>query len=261
MGLPHVVVRFYTNPDGRSARRTTVGVLAMLSVFYLMPTAYGVLGRIYASDLVASGQDRLRRADAARPDARRLGRGRAHRAARRPAPSRPSCPRRRGWWSRSAACSARTCSAAASTRSQAFRVGGVFAATGTLALVARHPGPAGRPRGRARVRRRRVDLLPAAAARHLVARADRPRRDRGHARRRGALGQRRARGDGGRGSRADGGVPCSRSRPCSRCRSPSRRWSGCRWRTGPGYRSTSAARWCGCTCPRRSRSTAAATSR
>jgi cation/acetate symporter len=56
MGLPHVVVRFYTNHDGRTARRTTVGVLAMLSVFYLMPTAYGVLGRVYASDLVASGR-------------------------------------------------------------------------------------------------------------------------------------------------------------------------------------------------------------
>jgi cation/acetate symporter len=55
MGLPHVVVRFYTNPDGRSARRTTVAVLAMLSLFYLLPTAYGALGRIYASDLIASG--------------------------------------------------------------------------------------------------------------------------------------------------------------------------------------------------------------
>jgi len=56
MGLPHVVVRFYTNHDGRSARRTTVLVLAMLSVFYLLPTAYGVLGRIYASDLVAGAR-------------------------------------------------------------------------------------------------------------------------------------------------------------------------------------------------------------
>src|SRR5699024_1892560 len=30
MGLPHVLVRFYTNPDGRAARRTTVTVLVML---------------------------------------------------------------------------------------------------------------------------------------------------------------------------------------------------------------------------------------
>jgi cation/acetate symporter len=56
MGLPHVVVRFYTNHDGRAARRTTLAVLVMLSVFYLLPTAYGALGRIYASDLVASGR-------------------------------------------------------------------------------------------------------------------------------------------------------------------------------------------------------------
>jgi cation/acetate symporter len=56
MGLPHVVVRFYTNHDGTSARRTTLGVLAMLSVFYLLPTAYGALGRVYASDLVGAGR-------------------------------------------------------------------------------------------------------------------------------------------------------------------------------------------------------------
>jgi cation/acetate symporter len=55
MGLPHVVVRFYTNHDGYAARRTTVVVLAMLSVFYLLPTMYGVLGRVYASDLVRRG--------------------------------------------------------------------------------------------------------------------------------------------------------------------------------------------------------------
>jgi len=53
MGLPHVVVRFYTNPDGRAARRTTLIVLALLGTFYLLPTIYGVLGRIYASDLIA----------------------------------------------------------------------------------------------------------------------------------------------------------------------------------------------------------------
>jgi cation/acetate symporter len=56
MGLPHVVVRFYTNRDGRAARRTTVRVLVMLSAFYLLPTLYGVLGRVYASDLIGSGR-------------------------------------------------------------------------------------------------------------------------------------------------------------------------------------------------------------
>ncbi|MGH3496088.1 MAG: cation acetate symporter [Nocardioidaceae bacterium] len=51
MGLPHVLVRFYTNPDGRAARRTTLVVLGLLSTFYLLPTAYGVLARLYASNL------------------------------------------------------------------------------------------------------------------------------------------------------------------------------------------------------------------
>ncbi len=56
MGLPHVVVRFYTNPDGRAARRTTLIVLGLLGTFYLLPTLYGVLGRIYATDLIDSGR-------------------------------------------------------------------------------------------------------------------------------------------------------------------------------------------------------------
>ena len=56
MGLPHVVVRFYTNPDGRTARRTTVVVLALLGLFYVLPPVYGALGRIYAPDLIGSGR-------------------------------------------------------------------------------------------------------------------------------------------------------------------------------------------------------------
>jgi Na+(H+)/acetate symporter ActP len=56
MGLPHVVARFYTNSDGRAARRTTMGVLGLLSLFYLLPTMYGVLGRIYSFRLVEEGR-------------------------------------------------------------------------------------------------------------------------------------------------------------------------------------------------------------
>lgn len=56
MGLPHVLVRFYTNPDGSAARRTTLLVLILLSVFYLLPTIYGVLARVYAPDLLVTGQ-------------------------------------------------------------------------------------------------------------------------------------------------------------------------------------------------------------
>lgn len=60
MGLPHVLVRFYTNPDGRAARRTTLIVLALLGAFYLFPTVYGALARLYTPDLLLTG-----RADAA----------------------------------------------------------------------------------------------------------------------------------------------------------------------------------------------------
>ncbi len=56
MGLPHVLVRFYTNPDGRGARRTTLVVLALLGVFYLFPTIYGALGRLYTPQLLLTGQ-------------------------------------------------------------------------------------------------------------------------------------------------------------------------------------------------------------
>ena len=56
MGLPHVLVRFYTNPDGRAARTTTLVVLGMLGVFYLFPTVYGALGRVYAPQLLLTGR-------------------------------------------------------------------------------------------------------------------------------------------------------------------------------------------------------------
>jgi cation/acetate symporter len=57
MGLPHVLVRFYTNPDGRAARRTTVVVLALLGAFYLFPPLYAVLGRTFAPDLIGHNAD------------------------------------------------------------------------------------------------------------------------------------------------------------------------------------------------------------
>jgi Na+(H+)/acetate symporter ActP len=55
MGLPHVVVRFYTSPNGSAARRTTVVVLALIGTFYLLPPVYGLLARVYAPDLVLTG--------------------------------------------------------------------------------------------------------------------------------------------------------------------------------------------------------------
>jgi Na+(H+)/acetate symporter ActP len=55
MGLPHVLVRFYTNPDGRAARRTAVFVLALLGCFYFAVTLLGALSRLYTPQLLVNG--------------------------------------------------------------------------------------------------------------------------------------------------------------------------------------------------------------
>lgn len=44
-GLPHILVRFYTNPDGVAAKRTTMWVMILIGLFYLFPPIFGVLGR------------------------------------------------------------------------------------------------------------------------------------------------------------------------------------------------------------------------
>ncbi|MGV9732946.1 sodium/solute symporter [Rhodococcus aetherivorans] len=56
MGLPHVLVRFYTNPDGRAARMTSLAVIALLGVFYLFPTLLGVFARLYVPQLLITGR-------------------------------------------------------------------------------------------------------------------------------------------------------------------------------------------------------------
>jgi len=55
MGLPHVIVRFHTSPDGRAARRTAAITVALLGCFYLFPGVYGVLGRVVVPQLYLSG--------------------------------------------------------------------------------------------------------------------------------------------------------------------------------------------------------------
>ena len=54
IGLPHILVRFYTNPDGGAARRTTLIVLMLLSTFYLFPAVLAVLTRLRAPELYLS---------------------------------------------------------------------------------------------------------------------------------------------------------------------------------------------------------------
>ena len=52
-GLPHILVRFYTNPDGMAAKRTTMWVMILIGVFYLFPPIFGVIGRNLLPDLYA----------------------------------------------------------------------------------------------------------------------------------------------------------------------------------------------------------------
>lgn len=44
-GLPHILVRFYTNPNGVAAKRTTMWVMILIGIFYVFPPIFGVLGR------------------------------------------------------------------------------------------------------------------------------------------------------------------------------------------------------------------------
>jgi Na+(H+)/acetate symporter ActP len=55
VGLPHILVRFYTNPDGEAARRTTLIVVLMLSTFYMFPALLAVLTRLHAPQLYLAG--------------------------------------------------------------------------------------------------------------------------------------------------------------------------------------------------------------
>jgi Na+(H+)/acetate symporter ActP len=52
-GLPHILVRFYTNPDGVAAKRTTMWVMILIGVFYLFPPIFGVMGRNLLPELYA----------------------------------------------------------------------------------------------------------------------------------------------------------------------------------------------------------------
>lgn len=62
-GLPHILVRFYTNPDGVAAKRTTMWVMILIGVFYVFPPIFGVIGRNLMPELYsgvgAKGTDKV----------------------------------------------------------------------------------------------------------------------------------------------------------------------------------------------------------
>lgn len=55
-GLPHILVRFYTNPDGRSAKATTFWVMVLIGVFYAFTPIWGALGRADLPSLYANNK-------------------------------------------------------------------------------------------------------------------------------------------------------------------------------------------------------------
>jgi Na+(H+)/acetate symporter ActP len=62
-GLPHILVRFYTNPDGTAAKKTTMWVMILIGVFYVFPPVFGVIGRNLLPELYsgvgAKGTDKI----------------------------------------------------------------------------------------------------------------------------------------------------------------------------------------------------------
>jgi Na+(H+)/acetate symporter ActP len=52
-GLPHILVRFYTNPNGAAAKRTTMWVMILIGIFYVFPPIFGVIGRNLLPELYA----------------------------------------------------------------------------------------------------------------------------------------------------------------------------------------------------------------
>ncbi|MDI1251291.1 MAG: cation acetate symporter [Lacunisphaera sp.] len=53
-GLPHILVRFYTNPDGVAAKKTTMWVMILIGIFYVFPPVFGVIGRNLLPELYAA---------------------------------------------------------------------------------------------------------------------------------------------------------------------------------------------------------------
>jgi cation/acetate symporter len=45
IGLPHILLRFYTNPNGRSARKSALMAIAIASLFFFFAVYLGVVGR------------------------------------------------------------------------------------------------------------------------------------------------------------------------------------------------------------------------
>ncbi len=54
-GLPHILNRYYTNPSGSAARRSTFWVLVCIGTFYIFAPIAGLAGRVKILDAFAAG--------------------------------------------------------------------------------------------------------------------------------------------------------------------------------------------------------------
>jgi cation/acetate symporter len=54
-GLPHILNRYYTNPSGAAARRSTFWVLVFIGIFYILSPIVGLASRSIIGDAAANG--------------------------------------------------------------------------------------------------------------------------------------------------------------------------------------------------------------
>lgn len=54
-GLPHILNRYYTNPSGSAARRSTFWVLVFIGVFYILAPMAGLAGRVMVREAFFAG--------------------------------------------------------------------------------------------------------------------------------------------------------------------------------------------------------------
>ena len=54
-GLPHILNRYYTNPSGAAARRSTFWVLVFIGIFYILSPIVGLAARSIIFDASAAG--------------------------------------------------------------------------------------------------------------------------------------------------------------------------------------------------------------
>ena len=173
MGLPHILVRFYTNPDGSAARRTTVRVLGLLGAFYLFPPSTACSAARSRPSSTSPATPTPSCCASPPPLARRGGDILAAIVAAGASP--PSCRPRPACWSIAGTVSHDVLPGKRRRGARAVPGGGRRSGWSPRRCWRSPPARSTSPARRLGVRAGGEHVLPAAAARRLVAAADRPR--------------------------------------------------------------------------------------